>query len=115
GTMDAVWADLEHNDGQALVAALDSWSEETGGRRIGNTLRTRLLAPGARERYDFNVELMRGRDDLDLGFTPDVPGSPGLLPLEVERISRVVSHLNVQATTDLAVRVLSTQPASVRV
>lgn len=112
GTMSAVWADIEHNGGDALVAALDSWSAETGSRRIGNALRSRLSAPGARERYDFNVELMRGRDDLDLGFTPDVPGSPGLLPLEIDRISRVVGHLNVAATTDLAVRVLSTNPAS---
>ncbi len=30
GSMQAVWADIEHNDGAALVAALDSWSEETG-------------------------------------------------------------------------------------
>ncbi|WP_376707639.1 5'-3' exonuclease H3TH domain-containing protein [Nocardioides alcanivorans] len=112
GTMDAVWADIEHNDGRALVAALDSWAEETSNRRIGNALRTRLSAPGARERYEFNVRLMAGRDDLDLGFTPDVPGSPGLLPLDVDRVSRVVGHLNVQATTDLAVRVLTSAPAS---
>lgn len=112
GSMDAVWADIDHNNGEALVAALDSWAEETGSRRLGAALRSRLQAPGARARYDFNVELMRGRDDLDLGFTPEVPGSPGMLPLDVERVSRVVGHLNVQATTDLAVRVLSTNPAS---
>ncbi|WP_110205273.1 5'-3' exonuclease H3TH domain-containing protein [Nocardioides daejeonensis] len=112
GSMEAVWADLDHNDGQALVAALNSWAEETGGRRIGATMRSRLLAEGARARYDFNVELMAGRSDLDLGFTPDVPGSPGLLPLDIDRVSRVVGHLNVQATTDLAVRVLTSTPAS---
>lgn len=114
GTMEAVWADLDHNDGAALVAALDSRAEEHGTRRIGGAVRNRLAAPGARERYEFNVSMMRGRDDLDLGFTPDVPGSPGLLPLAPERVGRVVGHLGVSTTTDLAVRVLSTGPASQR-
>ena len=57
--------------------------------------------------------MMSGRDDLDLGLTPDVPGSPGLLPLDLDRVSQVVGFLNVEATTALAVRVLSTDPASV--
>ncbi|WP_109508958.1 5'-3' exonuclease H3TH domain-containing protein [Nocardioides speluncae] len=112
GSMDTVWADIDHNDGRAVVAALDSWAEETGGRRTGATIVRRLSAPGARERYDFNVRIMSGRDDLDLGLTPDVPGSPGLLPLDLDRVTRVVGFLNVQATTDLAIRVLSTNPAS---
>ena len=77
GSMQAVWADIDHNDGRALVAALDGWAEETGARRMGATVVRRLTAPGARERYDFNVRIMSGHDDLDLGLTPDVPGSPG--------------------------------------
>ncbi len=113
GSMDAVWADIAHNDGDALVATLDSWADETGARRIGNTVRSRLAAPGARERYEFNVSIMSGRDDLDLGLTPDVPGTPGLLPLDIDRVARVVGHLNFPATTDLAVRVLTGRPASV--
>ena len=97
----------------ALVAALDAWAEETGLRRMGATVLNRLTAPDARERYDFNVRIMSGHDDLDLGLTPDVPGSPGLLPLDLGRVSQVVGYLNVEATTALAVRVLSTDPASV--
>jgi 5'-3' exonuclease len=113
GSMDAVWADIDHNDGRALVAALDGWAEETGARRTGATILRRLTAPGARERFDFNVRIMSGRCDLDLGLTPDVPGSPGLLPLDLDRVTRVVGFLNVEATTALAIRVLSSDPASV--
>lgn len=111
GSMEMVWADIDSNEGRAVAATLDAWAAETGGRRMGATVVRRLTAPGARERFDFNVRLMAGRDDLDLGLTPDVPGSPGLLPLDIGRVSRVVGYLNVQATTDLAVRVLSTDPA----
>lgn len=114
GPMRTVWADVEHNGGAAVAAALDSWAEETGNRRIGSTVVRRLSAPGARERYDFNVAMMAGHDDLDLGLTPDVPGTPGLLPLDPDRIQRAVGFLNVTSTTDLALRVLGgTDPASV--
>ena len=71
-----------------------------------------LMADGARERYDFNVRMMSGRHDLDLGLTPDVPGSPGLLPLDVERVTNVVRFLDNDFTTDFAVRVLTSLPAS---
>jgi DNA polymerase-1 len=112
GSMEAAWADVDHDEGRSLAAALDEWAVETGARRLGASVVRRLAAPGARERYDFNVAMMSGRDDLDLGLTPDVPGSPGLLPLDIERVSRVVGFLNVDATTDLALRVLTTTPAS---
>lgn len=113
GSMAAVWADIEHDEGRSVAAALDDWALESGGRRWGATVVRRLAAPGARERFDFNVRVMRGVDDLDLGLTPDVPGSPGLLPLDPDRVAKVVGFLNVQATTDLAMRVLAGQlPAS---
>lgn len=112
GSMRAVWADIDQNAGAGLIATLDGWAEETGGRRIGATVVRRLSAPGSRERYDFNVRIMTGRDDLDLGLTPDVPGTPGLLPLDPHRVSQVVGFLGVEATTSLAIRVLSTDPAS---
>ncbi len=112
GSMQAVWADVEQNEGRALIATLDAWAEESGARRTGATVVRRLSAPGARERYDFNVRIMTGRDDLDLGLTPDVPGTPGLLPLDLARVSEVVGFLNVEATTALAMRVLSSDPAS---
>ncbi len=112
GSMQAVWADIDHNNGVAVQAALDGWAEDTGGRRLGATVVRRLNAPGARERYDFNVRVMTGHDDLDLGLTPDLPGSPGLLPLALDRVSEVVGFLNVEATTALAMRVLSSDPAS---
>ena len=82
GSMQAVWADIEHCDGANLVAALDSFCEEEGLRRIGAGLLKRLTAAGARERFEFNLSIMSGRMDVDLGLTPDVSGTPGLLPLD---------------------------------
>lgn len=112
GSMDAAWADVDAHEGRALVSALDDWAAETGGRRLGASVVRRLLADGARERYDFNVAMMGGRHDLDLGLTPDVPGSRGLLPLDLDRVTRVVGFLDNDVTTDLAVRVLTGRPAS---
>ncbi|MFL6106995.1 MAG: 5'-3' exonuclease H3TH domain-containing protein [Marmoricola sp.] len=112
GSMRTVWTDIDENQGRALAATLDAWAEETGTRRMGATVVRRLSAPGARERFDFNIRIMAGRDDLDLGLTPDTPGTPGLLPLEHDRVSKVVGFLDDEATTTLAVRVLSTDPAS---
>ncbi|TIC81512.1 5'-3' exonuclease [Nocardioides sp. GY 10113] len=112
GPMAAVWADLEHAGGVNVAAAIDDWSLEQGGRRVGAGVVQRLSAPGARERFDFNVAIMSGRDDLDLPLTPDVPGTPGLLPLDPPRVSRVVAHLNVEATRQLALRVLTEPPGS---
>ncbi len=113
GDMQAVWADVEHDEGRSVAAALDAQALETGGRRLGATVVRKLRAPGARERYDFNVDLMSGHGDLDLGLTPDVPGTPGLLPLDVDRVSRVAAFVGVDATTALAVRVLTGDPASI--
>ncbi len=113
GSMQEIWADIEYDEGRSVAAALDAWAEETGGRRTGATVLRRLTAPGAREVYEFNLRMMSGRTDLDLRLTPDVPGSPGLLPLDIERVERVVGHLNVEATTVLALRVLTGEPASV--
>ena len=112
GSMQAVWADIDHCDGANLVATLDSFCEEEGVRRIGAGLLKRLVAPGARERFEFNLSIMSGRTDLDLGLTPDVPGTPGLLPLDVDRVARVVGYLGVPSTTQLALRVLTEPPAS---
>ncbi|ROR90392.1 5'-3' exonuclease H3TH domain-containing protein [Nocardioides aurantiacus] len=112
GDMRAVWADVEHDEGRSIAAALDGQALDSGGRRLGATVVRRLTAPGARERYDFNVDLMSGHADLDLGLTPDRPGTPGLLPLDIDRVTRVAGFFNVQATTDLAVRVLTGDPAS---
>ena len=107
GSMQTTWADIDHTRGANLVATLDSYCEEEGLRRIGAGLLKRLTAPGARERYEFNLALMTGRTDIDLGLTPDVPHSRGLLPLPVDQVSRVVGHLGVEATTQLALRVLT--------
>ena len=112
GSMQAVWADLDHCGGANLVAALDSYCEEQGLRRIGAGLRTRLATPAARERFEFNLSIMSGRTDLDLGLRPDVPGTPGLLPLPPDRVAGVVGYLGVPATTQLALRVLTEPPAS---
>ena len=76
GSMHAVWADIDHNDGHALLAAAGRLGGGDRRTPLGATVVRRLTAPGARERYDFNVQMMSGRDDLDLGLTPDVPGIP---------------------------------------
>ncbi len=110
GSMKAVWGDIDHDEGRSLAAALDGWAGETGSRKLGTSVVRRLTAPGARERYDFNVLMMSGRVDLDLGLTPDLPGTPGLLPLDLERVARVVGFLDVESTTALAVRVLTGGP-----
>ena len=112
GSMDAVWADIDHCAGATLVATLDSYCAEVGRPRIGASVLKRLATPEARERFEFNLSIMSGRTDLDLGLAPDVPGSPGLLPLEPDRVARVVGYLGVPATTDLALRVLTEPPAS---
>lgn len=110
GPMDVVWSDIDHCNGETLLAALDSWCTDHGVRRLGAGLLKKLTAPGARERYAFNREIMTCRTDIDLGITPGIPGTPGLLPLHPDRVSRVVGHLGVSATTDLALRVLTEPP-----
>lgn len=112
GSMGAVWADIDHCGGATLVATLDSYCAEVGRPRIGASVLKRLATPAARERFEFNLSIMSGRTDLDLGLTPDVPSSPGLLPLDPDRVGRVVGFLGVPATTDLALRVLTEAPAS---
>ncbi|GAB3990574.1 5'-3' exonuclease H3TH domain-containing protein [Nocardioides marmoraquaticus] len=107
GDMRAVWADIDHDAGRSIAAALDDQALEAGGRRLGASVVRRLIAPGARERYDFNVDLMQGVTDLDLGLTPDVPGTPGLLPLDVEKVRRVAGFFGIDETTALAVRLLT--------
>ena len=107
GSMRDVWADIDHCAGVHLVAALDSACLEAGRPRIGAQLVGRLTAPAARERYDFNLALMSGRSDLDLGLDLEVPGSRGRLPLDPARVGPVVDYLGVPATTDLALRVLT--------
>ena len=107
GSMQAVWADIDHCGGATLVSALDALSEEQGRRRMGAGVLKRLLAPGARSLFEFNLQIMSGRTDLDLGLTPDIPGSPGLLPLEADTVERVVGYFGEDATTQLALRVLT--------
>ncbi len=78
---------------------------------MGAHLLTKLATPEARERFDFNLSIMSGHTDVDLALTPEVPGSPGVLPLDAERVARVVAYLGVPSTTDLALRVLTEPPA----
>ena len=60
------------------------------------------------------VAVLAGSWTMDRLENQDVPpfAAPGLLPLDAERINRVVGFLGVEATTSLAIRVLSTDPAS---
>ncbi|MFD7072827.1 5'-3' exonuclease H3TH domain-containing protein [Nocardioides sp. NPDC059952] len=112
GPMEGVWSDICDNHGQKVTEVLDAWAADTGVRRIAPRVVRALSAPGARERYDFNLRMMSCREDLDLRLTPDIPGTPGLLPLDIDRVTRVVGFLGVEATTAVAQRVLSTNPAS---
>ncbi|MBF4162747.1 5'-3' exonuclease [Nocardioides acrostichi] len=112
GDMAAAWTDVELNAGDALRPALDDACEAEGRSRVGRRVVTALTSEGARERYDFNVEIMRGRDDLDLGLDLSRlqhPG-PGVLPLDPDRVRRVVDHLDDPTLTDHALRVLARQP-----
>lgn len=112
GPMERVWADIDSNQGRQVTSVLDQWAVDTGVRRISARVVRALSAPGARERYDFNLRMMACHENLDLRLTPDIPGTPGLLPLDLDRVARVVGFLGVEATTSLAQRVLSTNPAS---
>jgi 5'-3' exonuclease len=113
GPMERVWSDIDDNSGREVTAVLDTWAADTGSRRISARVVRALSTPGARERYDFNLRMMACHEDLDLRLTPDIPGTPGLLPLDLDRVARVVGFLGIEATTSLAQRVLSTNPASV--
>ncbi|GGU14711.1 5'-3' exonuclease [Nocardioides albus] len=112
GPMGRVWSDIDDNSGRLVTTVLDRWAADTGSRRISARVVRALSAPGARERYDFNLRMMTCHEDLNLRLTPDIPGTPGLLPLDLDRVARVVGFLGVEATTSLAQRVLSTNPAS---
>ncbi|QWC85745.1 5'-3' exonuclease [Nocardioidaceae bacterium] len=112
GPMTEVWADLAACDGATVAAAVDDLCAELGRPRAGRTVVSHLAAPDARERFEFNHALMRGHTDVDLGLTPEVPGSAGLLPLDAVTVARVVGFLGRPETTDLALRVLSEPPGS---
>ncbi len=112
GTMQAVWADIEHCAGANLVATLDSYCEEQGVRRMGASLLRRLADPATRERFEFNTAIMSGRTELDLGLAPDAAGTSAAPHVDADRVARVVGHLGVPTTTDLAVRVLAGGPGS---
>lgn len=119
GSMQAVWADIDHADGVNLVATLDSYAEEAGGRRTGAGVLRKLTADGAREQFAFNREMMSSRDDVDLGLSPDTGldpdaggSGPGRLPLDRDTVARVVGYLGVADTTRLALDVLCFTPDS---
>ncbi|WP_148615954.1 5'-3' exonuclease [Nocardioides rubriscoriae] len=106
GSMQEVWADIEHAGGANLVATLDSIAAEQGGRRIGAGVLKKLTAPGAREQFEFNRSMMTSRADVDLAVSPDGSG-PGRLPVDPAAVARVVGYLGVAETTELALRVLT--------
>ena len=112
GPMEEVWSDLDACGGETVAAAIDDLCAELGRPKAGRSIVARMAAEDARERYSFNHGLMRGHADVDLGLTPDVPGSPGLLPLDRATVARVVGYLGRPETTDLALRVLSEPPGS---
>jgi 5'-3' exonuclease len=111
GSMTAVWADLEHAGGATLVAALDSYAAESGGRRTGAGLLRKLTADGAREQFELNRSLMTSETDVDLGLDPAPDSGAGRLPLDPDVVARVVGHLGRPETTELAVRVLGAPPS----
>ena len=70
-------------------------------------MRRTLSAPGARDQFESNLLLMAGRSDVNLGLTPDVPGSAGMLPRPSDAVHQVVDYLGAEETTRFALRVLS--------
>lgn len=107
GSMEAVWADIEHCEGANVAAALDSVCAEEGRSKVSVSLIKRLSVPGARDQYAANLALMAGHRDLDLGLVPDRPDGPGRLPLDPATVERVVGYLGVESTTRTALRVLT--------
>ena len=107
GSMQAVWADLDHCDGATLGDALDSVCVEQGRSRVSVGLLNRLRSPEARIQYEANLDLMTGHADLDLGLNPEDPHCPGRLPLDSVVVERVMGYLGVESTTKEAVRVLT--------
>ncbi|MDO9454528.1 5'-3' exonuclease H3TH domain-containing protein [Nocardioides sp.] len=109
GSMQEVWADIEHAAGANLVATLDSFAADEGGRRIGAGVLKKLTAEGARAQFEFNRSMMTSRDDVDLGISADADAGPsGRFPLDPDVVARVVGYLGNAETTDLALRVLTT-------
>lgn len=110
GSMEAVWEEVEHDGGVLMAAGIDAALDGLGERRIGKRVLSCLGADGARERYDFNVSMMSGRTDVDLGLDLADAGSPdfpGRLPLDPARVRRVVDHLADPVLTSDALRVLT--------
>lgn len=104
GDMEAVWADIDANSGNGLVATLDGWAEETGMRKISAGLLKKLRADGARERFEFNKSMMAA-ELIPLTIAVN-PGDPGVLPLRRDAVESTVSYLGDRWTTKTALEVL---------
>jgi DNA polymerase-1 len=98
-----------------LLAALGSARQAfddlaRGGERvtaaIGAAAARRLAAPEARPAWELNCEVMAMQADVapDLEFTP---GSPGLLPLDADRVRSVYASVGLIYSAPAALRVLA--------
>jgi DNA polymerase-1 len=96
GSARAAFDDLAHG-GERVVAA------------IGAAAARKLAAPEARAAWEVNCDVMAVHNDvapeLDL-----VPGNPGVLPLEAERVRAVYASLGLIYSVSTALRVLADAP-----
>lgn len=84
GSMDAVWADIEHNAGAGVAKA------------VGKSFIAKLTDPDSRAAYERNLELMTMRRDVDLGLDLTEAGR-GLLPLDPERVLAAIDSLELRS------------------
>lgn len=72
---------------------------------IGSTGARRLAAPGARETWQLNCQVMALHGDLPLDI--DADGGPGRLPLPVDAVRAIFQAQQLTWTTSAALRVLA--------
>ena len=93
GSMQAVWADIDHCDGANLVAALDSYCEEGRAARSAPASLKRLARPGGpgalRVQHVDHVRAHRPRPRPDARR----PRHPRAAPARPDRVARVVGYL----------------------
>jgi DNA polymerase-1 len=85
----------------------------TGGERVTAAIGTagarKLAAPGAREAWQLNCQIMTMHRDIPLGI--DLAGGTGCLPLPADAVRAAFTAQQLTWTTSTAVRVLCDQEA----
>lgn len=86
GSMEAVWADIDSNSGERVIAA------------AGKACLTKLTADGAREIFARNIDIMGAVLDIDISIDFAGAGGEGMLPLAADKLTEACTVLNMAAT-----------------